>query len=48
MKLISIPKTVAGGLDTVGMWIFFGVVTIFCAWVFAEFLGNSRALGKEA
>ncbi|MFZ0889957.1 MAG: sulfite exporter TauE/SafE family protein [Candidatus Binataceae bacterium] len=48
MKVISIPKTVTGGLNTAGIWIFFVVIGIFCFWVFREFSVNIKVLRREA
>lgn len=48
MKIISISKPLADGLNTAGIWIFFVVVGIFGFWVLREFFGNIKVLRGEA
>jgi hypothetical protein len=47
MQLMSIPKSVASGLNTAGIWIFFIIVGLFAFWVLREFFGNMKALRGE-
>ena len=48
MKIITISKPLADGLNTAGIWIFFVVVGIFGFWVLREFFGNIKVLRGEA
>jgi len=47
MKILSISKPLADGLNTAGIWIFFVVVGIFGLWVLKEFFGNMKQLRGE-
>jgi hypothetical protein len=47
MKILSISKPLADGLNTAGIWIFFVVVGIFGFWVLKEFFGNLNQLRGE-
>jgi uncharacterized protein len=48
MEYISIPKSVAGGIESAGMIIFFLIVGVFGLWVFSMFFRNLNVLrGKE-
>lgn len=47
MEIITIPMSLASGLNTVGIWIFFIVVGIFALWVLREFFGNMKTLRGE-
>ena len=48
MKVLDLPKSVTGAIDTAGIWIFFVVVGIFGVWVLREFFGNMKRLRREA
>ncbi|OEU51883.1 MAG: hypothetical protein BA872_09215 [Desulfobacterales bacterium C00003060] len=49
MDVISIPKGLASGLETVGVWLFFLIIGAFGVWVIGTFLLNIRVLkGEEA
>jgi uncharacterized membrane protein YfcA len=48
MKIVAIPKSVTGVLDTVGFYVFFLVVGLFAVWVLREFFGNIGKLRGEA
>jgi uncharacterized protein len=49
MEYISISKELADWIDTVGMIVFFAIVTVFGVWVFSMFFKNINVLrGKEA
>jgi uncharacterized membrane protein YfcA len=48
MKVLDLPKSVTGAIDTAGIWIFFIVVGIFGVWVLREFFGNMKRLRREA
>lgn len=47
MKILTISKPLADGLNTAGIWIFFVVVGIFGVWVLREFFGNLKQLRGE-
>lgn len=47
MKILSISKPLADGLNTAGIWIFFVVVGLFGFWVLKEFFGNIKQLRGE-
>jgi hypothetical protein len=47
LEVISLPKPLTSGIETVGNYVFWLVVGIFAAWVIAKFIGNISTLREE-
>lgn len=47
LEMVNIPKSVTGGIESVGNIIFWVVVGIFGVWIFAKFFGNIGNLREE-
>jgi uncharacterized membrane protein YfcA len=48
LEVLPLPQSVASALDTIGIWAFFAVITIFAVWVIGTFFRNLRTLKGEA
>ena len=44
---ISISKSLASGIETVGFWLFWVCIAFFGVWLFSKFFGNFKALKEE-
>ncbi|HLC15657.1 MAG TPA: sulfite exporter TauE/SafE family protein [Thermodesulfovibrionia bacterium] len=47
LEVISLPKPLTSGIETVGNYVFWLIVGFFAAWVIAKFIGNLSTLREE-
>jgi len=47
LEVLNVPKPLAGGIETIGFYLFWIISAIFGIWVMSKFFGNLKALREE-